>query len=144
MKAKVETGAVIAGVALVVAAGVYYQYRKIKGALSDAHQAGQDAVKPVTDAVWNVYSFIKGAPVMAESPTAAFFLNKKYIKADGLIDATWRRSIELMNEGNAALFNLITDDRGRIKSEYMRLIDGEVSSETVQKMEFAVYRSPTK
>lgn len=129
---KIETGAVVAGVALVVGAGMYYQFKKLGTAISGAHTAGRETIKPVTDAVWNVYSFLKGEPVYPETSTSAFFLNEKYVKADGTIDASWRRSIELMNQGNAALFNLITDSKGRLKAEYRHLVGGEVSTKTAK------------
>lgn len=131
MRVSANAGLVIGGVALLATAGLYYQYRKVKQQIADTHQAGREAIRPVTDAVWNIWTFVRGEPVYPESPQDGFYLNEKYVK-NGVIDPNWRRSIELMHEGNAQLFNLITDEHGSLKIEYRHLINSEVSYATTK------------
>lgn len=126
---KANTLLVVGGLLLV--AGVAYQAMRVKKAIGEAHASGREALKPVTDAVWNMYSIIKGKPVSVESTFAGFVLNGKYVAPDGTIQDNWRQNITLMHPGNAELFSLITNERGQLLQKYQYLIGGEVSADTV-------------
>lgn len=104
-----------------VAAGVYYVGRFTA--------AGQKAIKPATDALFNAYQAIF-PPDHVEYTRAGFYLNSKYIDSSMAISPSWRAAIEKAHQGNAALFTKITDGVGRLKPAYYGLINAEVNEET--------------
>jgi hypothetical protein len=117
---------------LLLVGAVAYQAMRVKQAIADTHSAGRDAIKPVTDAAFNLYSLLKGKPVMVESTYPGFVLNERYIKPDGTIDSQWRQNITLMHPGNGELFSLITNERGQLLQSYRHLINKIVDKDSTQ------------
>ncbi len=120
------------GTGLLLVGAVVYQAMRVKQAIADTHSAGRDAIKPLTDAAFNLYSMLKGKPVMVESSYPGFVLNGSYIKPDGTIDFQWRQNITLMHAGNGELFSLITNERGQLLHSYRHLINKIVDKDSTK------------
>lgn len=123
----VVPAAVVAGVA-----GVLYALRNIPAA---AHQAGQDALRPVTDGAWSLWEKIRPYTLIGitnpvenvEFTRAGFYLNSKYVSASFKLSEQFIQSMILAHKGNEKLINQLTDPYRQIKPEYRHLINNEVS-----------------
>jgi len=108
-----------------------WQLRKVFGSLSKAHEAGREAVKPVTDGLYKVWEFVTPKAPGVQSTAAGFVLNEKYILPNGNIKAEWRQAVSAMHPGNPSLFAAITNEMGQIRPEFRHLIGGIVEAESI-------------
>lgn len=114
---------VVTGVAALVIAW------QLKKAYSAADKVVAKATEPMGQ-LWSDVAAWSGGYQPVEFSSAAFYLNSRYVAADGMIDPGWREIMERSNEGIAQLFYTIAP-YGYLLSQYRYLIDGEVSAKTI-------------
>ncbi|MFB2670637.1 hypothetical protein ACE02U_17835 [Shewanella xiamenensis] len=113
---------------LIAVAAIYGLY-----VFSKMYSAGDRLAAQITEPIGQAWSDIAAwtngyQPV--EFSNAAFYLNSKYVAANGFIDPTWRLIMERSNSGIAALFDKIAP-QGVLLPKYNYLINGEVSAKTI-------------
>ena len=112
-------------IAAAVIVGIYSLFKIYR----EGDKIAATATQPVGQFLSDAENFLTGnSPVQATQ--AGFVLNSNYINADGSINQTWRNAIEEMHQGNAALFDEITTGI-YLKDSYRYLIDGKVTTETI-------------
>lgn len=110
------------------ALGVLYYLKKLPSAVQ---QAGQNLLKPVTDAIWSGVQAVTPYDGV-QYTSAGFYLNAKYVSPSYKINSQFIESMILAHQGNKALIEKLADPYGVIRPQYRHLIDNEVTARTLQ------------
>lgn len=109
--------------------GVLYALKKLPAGVQ---QAGQNMLKPITDAIYNgAQSVLPYAGV--QYTAAGFVLMGKYVSPSYKLQSSFINAMELAHPDNKALMNKLLDVYDVIKPQYRHLIGAEINAEVLNR-----------
>ena len=122
---------IIKTAALGVALFVLWRLAKpLRDALGTIDKSLDSASESIGETLSDASAYLNGHEPVQLS-TARFYLDEKYIGADFEINREWKNIMINSHVDIEALFDEITDVKGRLQLKYQHLINGEVSAATV-------------